>query len=440
IIGVLALLVVAPLVVGARARVHRRLITEVIDPARVVVNNLELAEMTAIIDGVLATHRDTAAARRARIDRLPMTHDLAILTESARILGTDAVERVIDVRRTFGGRSEDSSLSVASTVAAARTTLRTLQALQQWLTERVATERFAARSAERWDIWLPVVLGPLALLAVLTLIRTGQQIVMLADALARDRQALAEVTAAKTTMIRGITHDLKNPLGAVLGYAELLEDGVLGTLPDGQRAVVGSMRRLVSDTVNTIDELLQLARAEAVTLPVIYQSFNLGQLVAHDVEDYQLAARNAQLSLTVISPDHPIEIESDPAHVRQILSNLLTNAIKYTPAGGAITVAVAEDGRRSTATVTVSDTGPGIPVKYRDRVFEEFFRLPQHDRRPEPDAPHGTGVGLAISRHLARLIGGDLRVGDASSGGAAFILSVPMGRPQTGTATPRTTQ
>jgi len=110
--------------------------------------------------------------------------------------------------------------------------------------------------------------------------------------------------------------------------------------------------------------------------------------------------------------------------MRHIVENLLSNAIKYTPSNGVVRVAMtvdqSDEGRRM-ACITVSDTGPGIPAEFRERIFEAFFRIPSSEKV----AP-GSGLGLAISRRIARLLGGDLTVGAADGGGSAFTLALPI--------------
>lgn len=119
-------------------------------------------------------------------------------------------------------------------------------------------------------------------------------------------------------------------------------------------------------------------------------------------------------------------MQSDPRRIRQVLDNLLSNAIKYTPERGAVTVSVGRNAVTGDARVTVSDTGPGIPDDMRAMIFDEFFRLRGHEIDSRAGAPSGTGVGLAISRRIARLLGGDLTVSAGVDGGAAFTLTLPL--------------
>ena len=136
------------------------------------------------------------------------------------------------------------------------------------------------------------------------------------------------------------------------------------------------------------------------------------------------AAHAAGHALAIEAPDAPLEALADPLRVRQVVGNLLSNAIKYTPRGGRVLVAAAPalngDGPRAGrwVRVTVEDSGPGIPPEQRDAVFQEFERL-------DPGSAEGHGLGLAIGRRVARLLGGDVTVSQAELGGAAFTLWLP---------------
>ena len=117
-------------------------------------------------------------------------------------------------------------------------------------------------------------------------------------------------------------------------------------------------------------------------------------------------------------------VSTDPTRVRQVLGNMLSNAVKYTPRGGSVRIAVTSSDDEELGRVivcAVADTGPGIPESLRERVFEEFFRVPA-----TVAIAQGTGVGLAIARRLSRLFGGDLRLSDTRGGGATFSLLLPL--------------
>jgi len=223
--------------------------------------------------------------------------------------------------------------------------------------------------------------------------------------------------------MRGVSHDLKNPLGAASGYAQLLEDGVIGPLTNEQRDRVARIRRLVLSALDTINDLVELSRADEGQLHITRTATDVGKLVPEVVADYQAAAQSAKLKISVDGAVEHVNLQTDAKRVRQILGNLLSNAIKYTPAGGSVHVRLQEKTHARPGewfAIEVRDTGRGIPEEHREDIFVEFFRLPDSHT-----VASGTGIGLAISRRLARLLGGDLTLDRANGEGSAFTLWLP---------------
>ena len=236
------------------------------------------------------------------------------------------------------------------------------------------------------------------------------------------REALERITESRTRLMRGFSHDVKNPLGAADGYAALLEEEIGGTLTEAQRRSVQRIRRSIQVSLRLINDLLELARAEAGQIELEVQSLDVAKLACEVAEDFRGQASAAGLGFEIETPA-ALTVESDPARVRQVLSNLISNAVKYTREGE---VRVASHRRTDDgaprpgewAAITVSDTGPGIPPDKRETIFQEFTRL-------DPNAPHGAGVGLAISRRIACLLGGDVTVESEPGRGSTFTLWLP---------------
>jgi PAS domain S-box-containing protein len=237
------------------------------------------------------------------------------------------------------------------------------------------------------------------------------------------REELERVTESRTRLMRGFSHDVKNPLGAADGYAQLLEDGVLGELSAKQVESVERIRRSIQVSLHLIHELLELARAESGQLELECSPTDVAELAREAAEDFRAQATASGLALEVRA-DEALPTETDPMRVRQILSNLLSNAVKYTPEGR-ITVDAGlrtdGDGSRASGRIAlrVADTGPGIPVEKQETIFQEFTRL-------DPEAQHGAGVGLAISRRIAQLLGGDITVESEVGRGTTFTLWLPI--------------
>jgi len=246
--------------------------------------------------------------------------------------------------------------------------------------------------------------------------------------LEREREARAElerVTESRERLMRGFSHDLKNPLGAADGHAQLLEAGYAGAITDAQRESVVQIRRSVRSALGLIDDLLQLAKTEAGHLDVQREPVDLRELVRDLAAAFGPQSRAKGLELDARLPDDFPQIESDAARVRQVIGNLVSNAIKYTPAGR---VEIRMGLRHNPSSphprcvaVDVTDTGPGIPETKRHLLFQEFVRL-------EPKTAAGAGIGLTISRRIARALGGDITVESEAGRGATFTLWLPPPR------------
>lgn len=243
------------------------------------------------------------------------------------------------------------------------------------------------------------------------------------------RHELERVTESRTRLMRGFTHDVKNPLGAADGYLALLEDGVMGDLAAPQRESIERSRRAIRVALDLIDHLLELARAEMGQLELERVAMDVRATAREVVEEFRAQAEMKRLTLTFDVPTEPATIESDPARVRQILANLISNAVKFTPDGGHVTVRVetrsgaAAPGPGEWIVADVADTGPGISAEQQQMLFQEFARF-------APSAVHGTGIGLAISQRIAHALGGVITVESKVGVGSTFTLWLPL-RPET---------
>jgi PAS domain S-box-containing protein len=241
---------------------------------------------------------------------------------------------------------------------------------------------------------------------------------------AEQRQALLErVGESRGRLIRGFTHDVKNPLGAADGRLQLLRDGLSGPVSADQREAIEKVRRSIRRGLDLIDDLLEVGRAESGNLEVASGAVDLMPLLTDLVDEHRGRAERQRLAIAVEEGrDLPL-VQSDPRRVRQVLANLLSNAIKYTPDGGQLDVRADccdrdGSGPGEWVCVTISDDGPGIPTERQGLLFREFSRL-------DPDAAEGAGVGLAISHQIAAALGGELTVQSEPGVGSAFTLWLP---------------
>ncbi len=251
-----------------------------------------------------------------------------------------------------------------------------------------------------------------------------RKVQLLAEA-ERRHEELERVMESRARLMRGFSHDLKNPLGAADGYAQLLEEGVIQQ-PEQQRESVGRIRASIGAALRLIEDLLELTRVEAGQLESRIDPVDVAAVVREVAGDYRAQAAAAGLEIAVEdgAARAPV-IGTDQHRVRQVLGNLVSNAVKYTPAGGRIGIRTgvrSEDGGPPAVAVDVWDTGPGIAPARREEIFREFTRL-------DPDSADGAGLGLAISRRIARALGGDLTVADGPDRvGTRFTLWLPLER------------
>jgi PAS domain S-box-containing protein len=238
----------------------------------------------------------------------------------------------------------------------------------------------------------------------------------------RRREELERVTESRARLMRGFSHDLKNPLGAADSHAEILADGILGELSERQRDSVQRIRSSIHDSLGLIQELLELARAESGQITLEFTSTDVAAIAHETAQDFQARAEEAGLELVVDAPE-AVFIETDARRVRQILHNLISNCVQHV-GKGKVTLAIETKTHGPTArggewiALSVSDTGPGIPGEKQGLLFQEFTRL-------DSTATHGTGLGLAISRRIARLLGGDLTLESELGIGSTFTLWLP---------------
>ncbi|HEX2208327.1 MAG TPA: ATP-binding protein [Longimicrobium sp.] len=243
--------------------------------------------------------------------------------------------------------------------------------------------------------------------------------------LERANEELRWSAAAKDRFFASVSHELRTPLNAILGYNELLLDGVVGQLPPESLAFLGRAQRATKDLLYLVNDVLDLSKMEAGKLELVIQPIRPYEVVEQALQTVEFQARDKHLALAV-TPAVPLpSISSDADRVKQILVNLLSNAVKFTERG-MVSVALApveamegEDGiRRPWVEFRVSDTGPGIAPEDQERIFHEFEQV-------SGTRHGGTGLGLPISRKLARLLGGELRVESTPGRGSTFTLRLP---------------
>ncbi|WP_368856565.1 ATP-binding protein [Chelativorans sp. ZYF759] len=243
--------------------------------------------------------------------------------------------------------------------------------------------------------------------------------------LQRAKERAEAANDAKRRYVAGMSHELRTPLNAILGYAQLLEHDP--TLPSRRRPALQVIRRSSEHLADLIESLLDISKIEAGKLEIHRAECGLRDLIEQLVATFEMEARDRGITFHLsIDPRVPSVVYADARRLRQILMNLLSNAVRYTQAGH-VRFAVAY--RNEVATFVVEDTGVGIPAEAHARIFEPFVRLQEGSR-----AVPGTGLGLTISKLLVEILGGDLAFDSEPGQGSTFRVRLML--PRVDQATP----
>ena len=232
-----------------------------------------------------------------------------------------------------------------------------------------------------------------------------------------EKQRAEAASQAKSVFLSQMSHELRTPLNAVIGFSGLLLDKAGGMDPERERLFLKRIRANGEHLLALVNQILDLSRIEAGRLELFWQQIDPRELVADVTELMEVLAREKGLRLRLELPETCPQLRTDPARLRQILLNLLGNAVKFTESGKVVCRLLhSEDHLR----IEVEDTGPGIPSERRQDVFEPFVRLPGTQQT------QGAGMGLPITRFLCQHMGYGLELSDASEGGCLFKLTLPL--------------
>jgi two-component system sensor histidine kinase BaeS len=217
-------------------------------------------------------------------------------------------------------------------------------------------------------------------------------------------------------MTADIAHELRTPISIILGHAEGVHDGVVPASPETFEIIrdeAGRLERLVED-------LRTLSMADAGELTLMKRPYPPHQLLADVQKTYAHGATQQQVTLELSAPPHLPDIEVDPQRMRQVFTNIVDNALRYTPAGGRILLSARQDGAR--IEFRVQDSGPGVPAKELPRIFERFHRVQSARSRTEG----GSGLGLAIARSIVERHHGSISAESSPGRGLAILLQIPI--------------
>ena len=229
----------------------------------------------------------------------------------------------------------------------------------------------------------------------------------------KQNQQLQRLIQERDEFLGMAAHDLRNPISAVSGLTELM---LMDAPSDDQREILGRIQGQTEFMIRLLNDLLDLKRIEAGHISLNRKLGNLYDVIAEVIREIEPIASRHAISIECHLPQI-IEAYYDPDRIRQIIENLLSNALKFTPSGGTITV-FATTGERDVE-IKVSDTGPGIPQNDLAKIFTRFTTS------PDKDGKKGTGLGLAIAQRIATEHGGHLTAANNPTQGASFTLTLP---------------
>jgi len=241
------------------------------------------------------------------------------------------------------------------------------------------------------------------------------------ELLRRQAIELEQASALKSQFLANMSHEFRTPLNAMLGYTSMLLQGVAGPLESSAKRHLSRVESNGRHLLTIINEILDISRIEAGRMPLQVSRFDVPELVAEVRSELEPIILRSKLAITVHLPKDLPQLVSDRQKVKQILLNLLTNALKFTHQGR-ITVSATRNVRERTMSLSVADTGIGIAPSDQEKIFEDFRQLDNSPTR----AYGGTGLGLSICRRLAQMLDGSISVNSQAGKGSMFTLVLPI--------------
>jgi signal transduction histidine kinase len=248
-------------------------------------------------------------------------------------------------------------------------------------------------------------------------VRADDELGELSDAFNQMAQSIERSEELRRDMTADIAHELRNPLAVLQARLEGILDGVYRAKRENIEAALDQTRILS----RLVEDLRTLASADAGQLSLDRVTCDLPAIVGRTIQSFRDQAKSLGVRLT--ADLQQVSCEADPMRLEQVLSNLISNALRHTPRGGDVTVRCRPGDEGRSAVVEVEDTGEGIPPEALPLIFERFYR----GDRARARAEGGTGLGLAITRKLVEAHGGSIRAANREQGGAAFTVELPLG-------------
>ncbi len=238
------------------------------------------------------------------------------------------------------------------------------------------------------------------------------------DEYERSREALRRLDEEKSQFLAIVSHELRTPLNTILGFSQLLLDGIEGEMPESQREDVRIIQMSGRNLLGLINDIIDLSAIESGTIMIAPGQVDMGELMREIHSEFLGQLRNKRTKLTMEILDEPLLARADRKRVYQVINNLLSNAVKFTPRG-TVSIEARRDG--DMVRFSVTDTGPGIPASDLTTIFSEFQQSGTSTMRSR-----GTGLGLAISKKLVELQEGTIEVTSVEGEGSTFTFTLPV--------------
>ena len=241
------------------------------------------------------------------------------------------------------------------------------------------------------------------------------------ELLRRQHIELEQASALKSQFLANISHEFRTPLNAILGYTHMLLHGVTGAVTDPQRKSLSRIDSNSRHLLALINDILDITRIEAGRMPLNVTKFRISELVDEVMSELEPIIRRSNLTVNTRMRSTVAFVKTDRQKVKQIVSNLLSNSLKFTPTGS-VTISSTFDKRDQAVCIAVRDTGVGIAAESHIKIFEDFRQLDDSPAR----GYGGTGLGLSICRRLAQMLGGSIELVSLVGEGSTFTLRLPV--------------
>jgi signal transduction histidine kinase len=242
------------------------------------------------------------------------------------------------------------------------------------------------------------------------------------DNLKSSRDELEKASKIKDEFLSVMSHELRTPLSVVVGYAGMIKEKLLGEINAQQEEALQKLLTRANDQLNMINAIMQITQLESRALVLERHLLNLTEMLSHMKTDYDLSHTKEHVAFVWDYPAEPVTPVTDGGKLKEILVNLINNAVKFTSQGSVtVSMRLTEDQRKRWVELSVADTGVGIAKEHLSRIFDKFYQIDSSETR----LYGGVGLGLYIVKHFAEFLGGKIAVASEVGKGTTFTVTVP---------------